>query len=141
MYFFFFFFSSRRRHTRSLRDWSSDVCSSDLVRATKIAEPTTNAGACEARRCPRPARRAIALTNPRESPKRMRAISSTTYPSEPFAILRPFPLTADYGCGVRKYDLAAKGADPDGGRVYAPHTLCRMNSRVRVRERSDTEVG
>src|SRR6266403_366718 len=30
---FFFFFSSRRRHTRSLRDWSSDVCSSDLSKA------------------------------------------------------------------------------------------------------------
>src|SRR5690349_24062490 len=29
-FFFLFFFSSRRRHTRSLRDWSSDVCSSDL---------------------------------------------------------------------------------------------------------------
>src|SRR5207249_7654941 len=29
--FFFFFFSSRRRHTRSKRDWSSDVCSSDLT--------------------------------------------------------------------------------------------------------------
>src|SRR5438105_15189792 len=29
-FFFFFFFSSRRRHTRSTRDWSSDVCSSDL---------------------------------------------------------------------------------------------------------------
>src|SRR5207249_8437557 len=27
-----FFFSSRRRHTRSKRDWSSDVCSSDLSR-------------------------------------------------------------------------------------------------------------
>src|SRR5260221_10901798 len=27
----FFFFSSRRRHTRSLCDWSSDVCSSDLL--------------------------------------------------------------------------------------------------------------
>src|SRR5438105_13394493 len=27
---FIFFFSSRRRHTRSTRDWSSDVCSSDL---------------------------------------------------------------------------------------------------------------
>src|SRR5438034_7676207 len=27
---FFFFFSSRRRHTRSLCDWISDVCSSDL---------------------------------------------------------------------------------------------------------------
>src|SRR5215204_6755194 len=31
MIYFFFFFSSRRRHTRSLCDWSSDVCSSDLV--------------------------------------------------------------------------------------------------------------
>src|SRR5437588_80734 len=30
MFIFFFFFSSRRRHTRSLCDWSSDVCSSDL---------------------------------------------------------------------------------------------------------------
>src|SRR5947199_6789087 len=29
--FFFFFFSSRRRHTRCLSDWSSDVCSSDLI--------------------------------------------------------------------------------------------------------------
>src|SRR5699024_9700994 len=28
--FIWFFFSSRRRHTRSKRDWSSDVCSSDL---------------------------------------------------------------------------------------------------------------
>src|SRR2546429_4088711 len=30
----FFFFSSRRRHTRCSRDWSSDVCSSDLSAAT-----------------------------------------------------------------------------------------------------------
>src|SRR5438477_9425265 len=29
--FFFFFFSSRRRHTRLTCDWSSDVCSSDLI--------------------------------------------------------------------------------------------------------------
>src|SRR5205814_4352830 len=33
----FFFFSSRRRHTRCLRDWSSDVCSSDLV-GTPVAD-------------------------------------------------------------------------------------------------------
>src|SRR6266511_4261620 len=32
MYRFFFFFASRRRHTRFSRDWSSDVCSSDLQR-------------------------------------------------------------------------------------------------------------
>src|SRR5690242_21452874 len=30
-FFFFFFFSSRRRHTRLTCDWSSDVCSSDLI--------------------------------------------------------------------------------------------------------------
>src|SRR5699024_12128652 len=30
LYLLSFFFSSRRRHTRSKRDWSSDVCSSDL---------------------------------------------------------------------------------------------------------------
>src|SRR3712207_8934790 len=31
-----FFFSSRRRHTRYWRDWSSDVCSSDLVASTGL---------------------------------------------------------------------------------------------------------
>src|SRR5205814_7110651 len=31
VFFYFFFFSSRRRHTRCLSDWSSDVCSSDLL--------------------------------------------------------------------------------------------------------------
>src|SRR5207302_5243967 len=30
-FYLFFFFSSRRRHTRFSRDWSSDVCSSDLA--------------------------------------------------------------------------------------------------------------
>src|SRR5438034_4445633 len=36
----FFFFSSRRRHTRSLCDWSSDVCSSDLPdRPPQAQEP------------------------------------------------------------------------------------------------------
>src|SRR5437867_8274648 len=40
---YFFFFSSRRRHTRSYGDWSSDVCSSDLVLARahqpEVAKP------------------------------------------------------------------------------------------------------
>src|SRR5207247_8352885 len=47
-----FFFSSRRRHTRSTRDWSSDVCSSDLVplhgarqQATRSAEAGARGGA------------------------------------------------------------------------------------------------
>src|SRR5690606_40805289 len=33
---YYFFFSSRRRHTRFSRDWSSDVCSSDLVDDKKV---------------------------------------------------------------------------------------------------------
>src|SRR5690348_18500486 len=46
----FFFFSSRRRHTRWTGDWSSDVCSSDLVQGVvaqqarrKFLEDTTKA--------------------------------------------------------------------------------------------------
>src|SRR5690606_40242561 len=35
----FFFFSSRRRHTRFSRDWSSDVCSSDLKFRTDRIRP------------------------------------------------------------------------------------------------------
>src|SRR5690606_41086457 len=36
-----FFFSSRRRHTRFSRDWSSDVCSSDLVDLQKLGIPAS----------------------------------------------------------------------------------------------------
>src|SRR6266511_3338964 len=36
---FFFFFSSRRRHTRFSRDWSSDVCSSDLGEVEVQVQP------------------------------------------------------------------------------------------------------
>src|SRR5690242_20822522 len=43
---FFFFFSSRRRHTRLTCDWSSDVCSSDLVRRCAGAMPAQ----CQRRR-------------------------------------------------------------------------------------------
>src|SRR2546429_4395910 len=35
---YFFFFSSRRRHTRCSRDWSSDVCSSDLVLVEDVVD-------------------------------------------------------------------------------------------------------
>src|SRR5687768_18286669 len=38
----FFFFSSRRRHTRCSRDWSSDVCSSDLPHSWQIVEIGAN---------------------------------------------------------------------------------------------------
>src|SRR6266849_6008048 len=43
LYIFFFFFSSRRRHTRSTRDRSSDVCSSDLIAPGEIVTLFGNA--------------------------------------------------------------------------------------------------
>src|SRR3989449_1998413 len=62
--YFFFFFSSRRRHTRCSRDWSSDVCSSDLVRRARAAR---DAGPPQGRAGPprRDARRAGATAHRR----------------------------------------------------------------------------
>src|SRR5476651_1994312 len=67
----FFFFSSRRRHTRYWRDWSSDVCSSDLQARFLIIprrRPTSPAisemaegGALESERLPGGANKAGAL--------------------------------------------------------------------------------
>src|SRR5207245_5732283 len=51
-----FFFSSRRRHTRCYRDWSSDVCSSDLAllaHFTAIARATAGTEPAEALRAAR----------------------------------------------------------------------------------------
>src|SRR5438067_12208898 len=42
-----FFFSSRRRHTRSKRDWSSDVCSSDLTFTARVTDARDSAVAVD----------------------------------------------------------------------------------------------
>src|SRR5438445_10964134 len=63
--FVFFFFSSRRRHTRYWRDWSSDVCSSDL----EPASLDSGARLCHrrVRRCkPPPPGGAIRLLRPEQ---------------------------------------------------------------------------
>src|SRR5438034_7974524 len=49
LFLFFFFFSSRRRHTRSLCDWSSDVCSSDLIVARTFERPFSKPRKCARR--------------------------------------------------------------------------------------------
>src|SRR6266852_8561198 len=60
-----FFFSSRRRHTRCYRDWSSDVCSSDLggvffrVAASRIASAATLRAAAGSRTTPRSEERRV----------------------------------------------------------------------------------
>src|SRR5215217_8361618 len=50
---FFFFFSSRRRHTRYWRDWSSDVCSSDLCLRCRRGRRGRGARVGRARASPR----------------------------------------------------------------------------------------
>src|SRR5206468_10143226 len=64
-FYFFFFFSSRRRHTRSDRDWSSDVCSSDLqLLVTLRRDPAGHRGGPiqQARGARLPAGRAATVT-------------------------------------------------------------------------------
>src|SRR2546426_9379655 len=67
----FFFFSSRRRHTRLQGDWSSDVCSSDLVRPALADEPGCSPVARPGRRGRAPGRRApsAALAVARVAPR------------------------------------------------------------------------
>src|SRR3712207_6953363 len=57
MCYVFFFFSSRRRHTRYWRDWSSDVCSSDLGGRRLLPVPA--AGRPELRRGGQPPGHAV----------------------------------------------------------------------------------
>src|SRR3989449_10579847 len=49
---FIFFFSSRRRHTRCSRDWSSDVCYSDLADAVTVFADSARAGQICSGGCP-----------------------------------------------------------------------------------------
>src|SRR5690606_40886330 len=56
-----FFFSSRRRHTRFSRDWSSDVCSSDLVdQVTRSLATIADGGGDLTRRLPTDSQNEIA---------------------------------------------------------------------------------
>src|SRR5439155_14910892 len=51
---YFFFFSSRSRHTRWPRDWSSDVCSSDLSVPAETGGPAGRDSVRERLTCARP---------------------------------------------------------------------------------------
>src|SRR2546421_4297742 len=67
-----FFFSSRRRHTRSDRDWSSDVCSSDLSRSSASGSPS-----CVHVRLRLPAERRSTAALPAFGPKYQTASTSS----------------------------------------------------------------
>src|SRR5215813_8038531 len=77
---FFFFFSSRRRHTRCGRDWSSDVCSSDLAsrRNALLGEGTEASRQADWRRKARGTDRDAARSRA-ASPGRARTLSATAH--------------------------------------------------------------
>src|SRR5258707_7172778 len=79
----FFFFSSRRRHTRYWRDWSSDVCSSDLSSSTcqlpRRGRPSVRAASIEtclfrSARLRRPLREMCAPALPAQSANKPRGV-------------------------------------------------------------------
>src|SRR3712207_323957 len=96
-------FSSRRRHTRYWRDWSSDVCSSDLGRSGPGAGTValTVSSAISARTRPSPSRRSVAtrrvrsvVTGPVGAPRvmprtRSRSASGGVVPASPAALCTP----------------------------------------------------
>src|SRR6266496_5608918 len=118
----FFFFSSRRRHTRSLRDWSSDVCSSDLPRSRQAGRGPRDRGAVRPRLLP--ARRSAEAAHhpplPGRTPVTVRPTEPSTYGFETrqlHAGQRPDPNT-----GARAVPIFATTSyvfeDPESAAAY-----------------------
>src|SRR5581483_5691672 len=104
MFYLLFFFSSRRRHTRYWRDWSSDVCSSDLPRrAPGLPAPEGPAGRLAGLPAGRPAGAARPPPPARRPPHRPDARRRAPHP-------RPRPGEAGTGRRVARGALA--GGDP-----------------------------
>src|SRR5438132_2737452 len=110
----FFFFSGRRRHTRSLCDWSSDVCSSDLVAWTALSELwSTGAGTplLEAERSALylAAAAAVLLAPGRPSPRALTA-----------GVLAACVAVSAWGLAVRLDLRSVSGADFESYRLAGP---------------------
>src|SRR5215204_1563301 len=112
-----FFFSSRRRHTRSLCDWSSDVCSSDLV----LVQGATRVGGAG-----RPPGRHRGLP---EAPERLRAretmeplrVGPVAAPAVPEArALRPVPLVRQADARVLRVHTRGERQARDRGSAKSP---------------------
>src|SRR5579883_1459586 len=103
-FFFFFFFSSRRRHTRFSRDWSSDVCSSDLLPPAPVISAAVFAAA---------------------SPLMSRATTCAPSRAKPSAMARPMPEPAPV--------MAAMWLSRRFGMLFVPPIRLRSVARIEAR--------
>src|SRR5207247_5751922 len=71
-------FSSRRRHTRSTRDWSSDVCSSDLLPNTGCVTAGNHAQACGTAKIAVFGRCVLGYPDPTNTPRSSTVFSEST---------------------------------------------------------------
>src|SRR3712207_3437788 len=134
---YFFFFSSRRRHTRYWRDWSSDVCSSDLarLRARRRRDPDLHA------RPGRPgARRVVGRGQPADdagvpAPRRRGRDGGVL-------ALRAGPQRRPPGRAAGRRRRAGREPDPAGAPVHPPPPVARPVRRggAGVTVTLDTEV-
>src|SRR5699024_10887133 len=154
----FFFCASRRRHTRSKRDWSSDVCSSDLRAADRNprgsgrdspvvagdADPAVR-GTAVLLRIPRVRRARVSRPHPRSVRARMRSRMGTAGPQRPGELRQSRSARGRLGGGERVLGDPALGEDAQGTRRRRTHgyTHTRRNRRRlagamgQTRERGD----
>src|SRR6266446_3428079 len=118
-----FFFSSRRRHTRLQGDWSSDVCSSDLLRTGRPTSSITVRASLGP---------ASSSTSGLSIPLGERNLAGTR---PDLAGVTPVPALR-LGSQRSRADrpgLAPRGSRRAGGRVRAPEMRLRFDSRPRYR--------
>src|SRR5438445_6969896 len=132
--FSFFFFSSRRRHTRYWRDWSSDVCSSDLPPARAAARRRARvAPAPRAALAPRPGdARGGDRRGPRaagERAHRGRDAAQHGAQREPLSDARRPARGPGRG---RDRRLHARGRDPRGAAGPRPEAVVTRGRRLAV---------
>src|SRR3712207_7369128 len=99
------FFSSRRRHTRYWRDWSSDVCSSDL-RDTVLLPAK-----------PRPAWPGRPLT------MRIAYVAGTALPSRVASAVNILKMCRSFAAAGHEVTLYARGRQADAAGVFAAYGL------------------
>src|SRR5690606_17695102 len=115
LFLFSFFFSSRRRHTRFSRDWSSDVCSSDLLNLVRNFIRT-----------------GLDRADPNDRPTIDEAVAHVEHIADLHGHRRGVGLGSDLDGGITGHDLPAG--------INAPRDFDRLAEALARRGWSDTDL-